>query len=136
MLAHSPPLPLVIDYTHRDISAEDEEAILLALAQRNRVRRIRFNLPVRQLQKLITAIDGEYPILEYLVLWDLFEDKNTVLTLLKHLKHHIYVTWRSTVPFQYDSNYLRLLLASSRSIWHYTTHPLTSTRLFCSSRFH
>ena len=31
MLVHSPPLPLVIDYRIRGITAEDEEAILLAL---------------------------------------------------------------------------------------------------------
>ena len=43
MLAHSPTLPLVIDYfralTDRDISAEDEEGIILALEQHDRVRR-------------------------------------------------------------------------------------------------
>jgi hypothetical protein len=64
MLAHSPPLPLVIDYEDRDITAKDEEAIILALEQRDRVRRIRFYIPVLQLQRLIIAIDGEYPILE------------------------------------------------------------------------
>ena len=61
MLAHSPALPLAVDYQGTDTTAEDEEAILLALAQRDRVRRIRFSLPVLQLQKLITATDGEYP---------------------------------------------------------------------------
>ncbi|KAF8502390.1 hypothetical protein F5888DRAFT_1191098 [Russula emetica] len=71
MLAHSPPLPIVIDYRDDDITAEDEEAIILALEQRDRVRRIRFNLPVLQLQKLMMAIDGEYPILENLILVDL-----------------------------------------------------------------
>ena len=30
MLAHSPPLPLVIDYKGREITAEDEDAIFLA----------------------------------------------------------------------------------------------------------
>src|ERR1700733_11866291 len=36
MLAHSPPLPLIINYldTNRDASVEDEEAILLALQNR------------------------------------------------------------------------------------------------------
>src|SRR6267154_329791 len=92
MLAHSPPLPLVIDYDGRDVTAEDEEAILLALEQRDRVRRIRFNLPVLQLQKFIVAIDGEYPILEHLILMDPLEDESTVLTLPEtletpHLRH-------------------------------------------------
>jgi hypothetical protein len=92
MLAHSPPLPLVIDYCGQDITAEDEDAIILSLAQRDRVRRIRFNIPALKLQKLIMAIDGEYPILEYLILGDLPKDKNTVFILPEtlqapHLRH-------------------------------------------------
>ena len=92
MLAHSPPLPLVIDYIDDDITAKDEEAIMLALEQRDRVRRIRFDIPVLKLQKLIMAIDGEYPILEHLLLSDLRKDKNTVFALLEtlqtpHLRH-------------------------------------------------
>jgi hypothetical protein len=92
MLAHSPPLPLVIDYEGTNITAEDEEAIILALEQRDRVRRIRFNIPVLKLQKLIMAIDGEYPILEYLILVDPPEDNSTVLILPEtlqtpHLRH-------------------------------------------------
>ncbi|KAI0275538.1 hypothetical protein BGY98DRAFT_49118 [Russula aff. rugulosa BPL654] len=92
MLVHSPPLPLVIDYQRKDITAEDEEAMILALAQRDRVRRIRFNLPVPKLQKLIMAIDGEYPILEYLILMEPPENTRTVLILPEtlqtpHLRH-------------------------------------------------
>ena len=86
MLAHSPPLPIVIDYQGPDITAEDEEAIILALGQRDRVQRIRFNLPVLKMQKLITAIDGEYSILEYLILVDPPEDKRTVLILPETLQ--------------------------------------------------
>ena len=95
MLAHSPPLPLVIDYHDHDITAEDEEAIFLALAQRDRIRRIRIGVPVLKLQKLIMAIDGEYPILEHLVLWDLPEDKITALILPETLQtphlHHLVI---------------------------------------------
>ncbi|KAF8492325.1 hypothetical protein F5888DRAFT_904470 [Russula emetica] len=92
MLIHSPPLPLVIDYLDHDITAEDEETILLALEQRDRVRRIRFYITVLKLQKLMMAIDGEYPILEYLILWDPLDDKSTVLILPEtlqtpHLRH-------------------------------------------------
>jgi hypothetical protein len=92
MLAHSPPLPLVIDYEDTDITAEDEEATILALEQRDRVRRIRFWIPVLKLQKLIMAIDGEYPMLEHLILADPLEDKGTVLILPEtlqtpHLRH-------------------------------------------------
>ncbi|KAN0109732.1 hypothetical protein V8E52_008979 [Russula decolorans] len=70
MLDHSPPLPLIIDCSEEDydITAEDEEGIILSLEQRDRVRRIRLRLPVQALRKLIVAINEEYPILEYLSL--------------------------------------------------------------------
>ena len=92
MLAQSPPLPLVIDYRGTDITPEDEEAIILALAQRDRVRRIRFYLPVLKLQRFIVAIDREYPILECLILDGPFEERSTVLILPEtlqtpHLRH-------------------------------------------------
>jgi hypothetical protein len=76
MLAHSPPLPLVIDYffsDHDDITAE-EEGIILALEQRDRVRRIR-SMPLPNLQKFVVAIDEEYPMLEYLIIALALEDR-------------------------------------------------------------
>ncbi|KAH9981816.1 hypothetical protein BJV74DRAFT_66726 [Russula compacta] len=68
MLAHSPPLPLVIDHVDKDldITAEDEEGIMLALQHRDRVRRIRIEMPISKLQKFTVAMDDEFPILEYL----------------------------------------------------------------------
>ena len=62
---HSSSITLITD---RDITAEDEEGIILALEQRDRVRRIRLRMPVPKLQKLIMAIDEEYPVLEYLIM--------------------------------------------------------------------
>ena len=81
MLAHSPPLPLVIDYFNRfyDITAEDEEGTVLALKQRDGVRRIRLWMPPTSVQKLIVAIDEEYPILEYLVIMPRIKDNSTIL---------------------------------------------------------
>ena len=68
MLAHSPPLPLTVSYSINDgITAEDEEGILLALEQRHRVRHLRLVFPAQNLRKLVMAIDGEFPILEYLI---------------------------------------------------------------------
>ena len=68
MLAHSPSLPLIIDHLDQncDLTAEDEEGIILALRHRDRVRRIRLRMPVSKLQKLVNALDGEFPSLEYL----------------------------------------------------------------------
>jgi hypothetical protein len=72
MLAHSPPLPIIIDHFYGkddDITAEDEEGIFLALQHRGRVRRIRLMNPIPILQKLIIALNGEFPILQYLLIW-------------------------------------------------------------------
>jgi hypothetical protein len=68
MLAHSPPVPLIIDHfdRYRGLTAEDEEGIILALKHRDRVRRIRLIKPIPVLQKLVIALDGEFPILEFL----------------------------------------------------------------------
>ena len=67
MLAHSPPLPLTVDYRSGDgITAEDEE-ILFPLKRRHRVRHLRLVFPVQNLRKLVMAIDEESPILEYLI---------------------------------------------------------------------
>jgi hypothetical protein len=72
MLAHSPPaLPLIIDHFEDDqyLTPEDEKGIILALQHRDRVRRIRIMKPTPILQKLINALDGEFPILEFLSIW-------------------------------------------------------------------
>jgi hypothetical protein len=92
MLAHSPPLPLTVDYdSEDDITPEDEEGIWLALEQRHRVRHLRLSFPVRNMQKLVMAIDEEFPILEYLIVDPSTED-STVLVLPEtlqapHLRH-------------------------------------------------
>ena len=87
MLAHSPHFPLVIDYVdpNQDITAE-EEGIILALEQRDRVRRVRLEMPLPNLQKLIMAIDEEYPLLEYLIMSFPIEDKSTVVMLPETLQ--------------------------------------------------
>jgi hypothetical protein len=65
MLAHSPPLPLIIDCLDgRNI----EEGFFLALEQPNRLRCIRVGLYLQDLRKFIMAIDDELPVLEYLVM--------------------------------------------------------------------
>jgi len=68
MLAHSPPLPLVIDHVEddHDITTEHEEGLVLALQLRDRVRRIRLQMPVPNLKRLMTAIGDEFPVLDYL----------------------------------------------------------------------
>jgi hypothetical protein len=92
MLAHSPPLPLTVDYGSKDgIAVEDEEEILLALEQRHRVRHLRLAFPVQNLQKLVKAIDEEFPILEYLIVGPPTKDSTALMlpeTLqAPHLRH-------------------------------------------------
>ena len=94
MLAHSPPLPLVVDFfdDNFDITAEDEEGVILALNQRDRVHRVRLCILASSLQKIIVAMDEEYPILEYLILMPLKEDTSSILILPEtlqapHLRH-------------------------------------------------
>jgi hypothetical protein len=91
MLAHSPPLPLVVDYFHgseySDIAAEDEEGLTLALEQRDRVRRIRLRMGITNLQKFIVAISGEYPILRYLIIIPFVKSTAFVLPETLHAPH-------------------------------------------------
>ena len=93
MLAHSPHLPLVIDYfdEDRDFTAEDGNGAILALKQRDRVRGVRLCVPAISLQGLIVAIDEEYSNLEYLIIHRQIGDSR-VLEFLKtlqvpHLRH-------------------------------------------------
>ena len=74
MLAHLPPLPLIINYVvgyrlgyrnRRRLTAKDEEAILLALQHRDRVRRIHLRIPIAKLQRVVVAMGDHFPILEY-----------------------------------------------------------------------
>ena len=132
MLAHSPPIPLTVDYGSDDgITDEDEEGILLALGQRHRVRHLHFWLPVQNVRKLVMAIDGEFPILEYLIMEALAEGR-TALTLPETLQDA-----SSSTPSTSTSPHAgRLRLSNSTSITpdcpgpcHTQSHNKTPTRL-------
>ena len=76
-MAHSPPLPLIIEYDEEvyDITVEDEIDIALALEQCDRVHRIRIPMSVPNLQKLLlVAIVEECPIPEYTIVGPLTEN--------------------------------------------------------------
>jgi len=69
MLAHSPPLPLVIDHVgseSRILTPDDRVGIKLALRHHHRVGRIRIATFLGVLRTLIESIDKEFPILEHL----------------------------------------------------------------------
>ena len=91
MLAHSPLLPLVVDFyrENRDINAKDEEQLIPALKQHGRISRVRLHT---KLQRLIVAMDEEYPILEYLIVMAPVGDNSTILIFPEtlqapHLRH-------------------------------------------------
>jgi hypothetical protein len=81
ILTHSPPLPIVLDYgdEDRELTAQDEIGILLALQCRRRVRRIRLRTTTSNLRKLVVAINGEFPMLDYLYIKPLTNDDNDLV---------------------------------------------------------
>ncbi len=113
MLAHSPPFPLIIQYEIENggLSTKDEEGIMLALQHRDRVCRVSLSMPAPSLQKVITAINDEFPILEFLSIW------NTLL-------------------LRSDLRYLQLPSDSPR--YHFTgyTHPHILIQIISFKCFH
>jgi len=97
MLAHSSPLPLVIDYLVRrhDITAEDEEGIMLALQHRHRLHRIRLEMTMARLQKSVNSIDKEFPMLKFLYLAPRTMDDDRLIlpeTFRAPQLHHLVLT--------------------------------------------
>ena len=89
MLAHSPPLPLILHYAKkgRGITTDDEQGILFALKWRDRVLRVRLTPPdTSQLEKFIAVMDEEYPILEYLNICLGTENVSAILILPETLQ--------------------------------------------------
>jgi hypothetical protein len=117
MLAHSPPLPLIIDFSlddDDDITAEDEERAIIAIRQYDRVRRVRFWVPPTSLQKLVAAMDDVYPILEYLIIGHPVKDDTTVLVLPEtlqapHLRHLMLVSFALPIGFRLLTNAVSLV---------------------------
>jgi len=105
MLAHSPPLPLVIDYDHEnpDMAAEDKEGFTLAFQEHDRVRRVRLRMlfDPAEAHHCYQQEISKVGIPDY----SAFGGKIRVrfLHFQNHFKHHIYVTLcYSTLPFYLD----------------------------------
>jgi hypothetical protein len=95
MLAHSPPLPLIVHYVTkgRDVTrltTDEEQGIIFALKQRERVLRVRLSeLDTGLLEKFIAVMDEEFPILEYLIISTPTEvncDNSTILIFPENLQ--------------------------------------------------
>ena len=86
VLEHSPPFPHIIDYKgrieHMGTTAAYDGEMAHALAQCDRVRRIRLCLPAQRLYRFLMVINGKYPIMEYLIM-DISDYSYNVLNALK-----------------------------------------------------
>jgi hypothetical protein len=99
MLTYSPPFPLIIDYFDGpgnihwwDLKAA--EGIILALELRDRIRRVRLQMPFSNLKKIASiTFDKEYPVLEFLFMAPPVRDASAALIPLPetlqtpHLRH-------------------------------------------------
>jgi hypothetical protein len=81
ILAHSPPLPLTIIYYDVDhkMTAEDEQGVLLAFENPDRVHHIALRMPASNLDKFLPTMDGPFPFLERLYIHE--TEGGTRLTL-------------------------------------------------------
>ncbi|KAI0245644.1 hypothetical protein BJV78DRAFT_1158471 [Lactifluus subvellereus] len=102
MLAHSPPLPLTIDYRrrHHGMNAEDEEGVLLALCHHDRVHRIVLDLPPLNLRELIATMDQQFPILERMVIYSWTNgDRSLILPkTFQAPQLHNLMLWHAALP--------------------------------------
>ena len=137
MLAHSPPFPLIIEYVDRarEITAEDREGIILALRwqHRDRVRRIRLRIHIPNLQKVLLAIDHEFPMLEYMYFEPLSEKDRGPQVILPHkfqaphLRHLILMNFTIPIRSPFMMTALDLVTLSLERI-----HP--SSAYFCPNK--
>jgi hypothetical protein len=141
MLAHS-PLPLTINHFDKDqdISAEDEEGMILELQHRGRVRRIHLRKSVSISQRVVIALDGEFPILEYLLIeppkfhWPYIQGTMYLPETFRapRLRHLLLMSFDLGIESHYS-----LPWRAASSLCHSTqSHPpLTFTRKLCSNGF-
>jgi F-box-like len=90
LMAHLPPLPLVINYQHKG-GAKEEENTLLALKHRGRIHNVMLQAPSQSLHKLLVPMDEPFTILEHLsILSTCNEDTSPILPrtfLAPNLRH-------------------------------------------------
>jgi len=139
MLAHSPPLSIVIDYGDEEceVTIQDEEGILLALRNCHQVCHIWLCMPISSIQRLVVGLDGKFPILHHLYLSPLTSDHdNSGLSLpstfkAPHLHHSMLrnTTYNSagtfhpplvSSPIQFIEKISKSTQCSGHQLWRYT----------------
>ncbi|KAH9981793.1 hypothetical protein BJV74DRAFT_989284 [Russula compacta] len=114
LLAHSPPLPLIIDhidvYLYPGMSTEDDEKdMLLALRYRDRVRRIRLMAVPWKLERLIMTMNEEFPRLKYLYIGAEYKH-NVYLVLPKACQApHLRLIWIPPSVYFHPNDLLGLI---------------------------
>ena len=102
LLAHGPPLPLIV-YWGNIVYRETEDRFdnfRLALQQRDRVCRIKLQLPDRALRSLMPSLDGSFPVLETLELCPSSYDSRVQLpvTLQAPNLRHLHLSVSTIMP--------------------------------------
>jgi hypothetical protein len=82
LLAHSPPLPIIVYYGNPEPldTQDDVNDILLALQHPDRVRRINLHLPSASMRKVFRSMQGPFPVLDTLQLYcSSYDNKDATL---------------------------------------------------------
>ncbi|KAH9979243.1 hypothetical protein BGW80DRAFT_1454915 [Lactifluus volemus] len=98
MLAHSPPLPLILYYNtviHKS-TAKDESGILLALSHRDRVHYVGFWM--LNPGKFVAVMDDQFPLLEHMYIDSLTEVDLPVTFQAPNLRH--FRLWIPSLPIE------------------------------------
>jgi hypothetical protein len=98
MLAHSPPLPLILYYNtviHKS-TAKDESGILLALSHRDRVHYVGFWMS--NPGKFVAVMDDQFPLLEHMYIDSLTEVDLPVTFQAPNLRH--FRLWIPSLPIE------------------------------------
>jgi hypothetical protein len=100
MLAHSPPLPLTVFYDdcNREMTAEDEEGILLALSHCDRVRRVALWIPTPELSKFTTPMNEEFPILQRMCIESRSRHSTHITSLETFRAPNLRYMWTTCLP--------------------------------------
>jgi hypothetical protein len=91
MLAHSPPLPIIMDWGDegRKVNVEKVKDILVSPWCRRRVRRIRLRMSTSNLRTLFVVICSEFARLEYLHIKSLTNDNDDLFVFATFKTPHL-----------------------------------------------
>ncbi|KAI0247538.1 hypothetical protein BJV78DRAFT_909243 [Lactifluus subvellereus] len=98
MITHSPPLPLAIECDGDELTAKEQEGMLYALQHCDRVRHIALEMSNATLQRLIMAMDKQFPILERLFIRSWGDNESMIFPETFQAPHLRYLVLWGAVP--------------------------------------